>query len=123
MEYSDGVSNYERLLETIAYIECGKPITQKWLDLHYNHLCEYRKQFPEFAKVNIDIQDTSFRQMLIECDDLIERMITFYSYHKCFGTADYLQFNKYIVKIVTESDSFDEFDNMLSNLSLSGETN
>jgi hypothetical protein len=123
MDYSDGVSNYKRLLETIAYIESGKPIHQKWLDLHYKHLCEYRKQFPEFAKLNIDIQDKAFRQMLIECDDLIDRMITFYSYHKCFGIADYLQFNKFIVKIVTDSNSYDEFDNMLSNLSLSGETN
>jgi hypothetical protein len=122
MDYSDGVSNYERVLETIEYIESGKPTHQKWLDLHYKHLCEYRRHFPEFAKVNIDIQDKSFRQMLVECDDLIERMITFYSYHKCFGIADYLQFNKYIIKIVTESNSFDEFDSMLSNLSLSGET-
>jgi hypothetical protein len=120
--YSDPERNYLRVVDAIQHIESRRPCTQSWYDTHYAHLCEYRKQFPVFADVNPDVESEQLRCLGAECDDLIDRMMTLYSYHKWFDPGDYLQLNKHILTILQLVDDVDSLDGLLSKLTLGRES-
>ena len=115
-DYSDPHRNYLRIFETINYlIETPNP-PQSWINLQYLHMCAYRKHFPEFAVIHPEMGSESFRKVLVESDDLLDRMITLYEFHRVFDMSDYLKFNKNLAYIVKEIYSMDECMDLMSGL-------
>lgn len=116
MDYSDQHANYIRLLDTIVYLEKTPTPPQSWMDTHYKHMSAYRKHFPDFTVMHPEMESEYFRNILAESEDLLERMLTLYEYHRWFDVKDYLQFNKNLAYIVREIYALDEVGDMMSGL-------
>lgn len=116
MDYSDPHKNYLRLLEAVEYLETTNMPPQSWVDTQYKHMRAYRKQFPDFTVMHPEMEAKTFRDLLAETEDLLDRMLTLYEYHRWFDMADYRKFNQNLATIVKEVYSLEEFADMMSGM-------
>lgn len=116
MDYSDPWKNYLRVMETIEYLSMTDNPPQQWIDTHYRHMREYRKHFPDFTLMHPEMESVSFRNILAESEDLLDRMLNLYEYHRWYDMKDYLQFNKNLAYIVKEICCLDEVGDLMSGL-------
>jgi hypothetical protein len=92
--YSSPYENYYRLLTTIKEIESASRLTEDWFEEHKQHILKYREVFPNFRKVNEEMQDSDFRTKAEETETILSNLIHEIQTRNIFTSKVYLLLNK-----------------------------
>jgi hypothetical protein len=116
--YSSPHENYLRLLQTIETIEGGARLTEDWYEEHKEHIEKYRDVFPNFHKVNEDIEADEFRKKANEGEILLSNLVNEIQLRKTFNVRIYLALNKKLKELCEFIWGEDELLNMLGRMSM-----
>ena len=116
--YSSPYENYLRLLNTIKDIESNARLTEDWFEEHKQHILKYRDVFPNFRKVNEDVEDPTFRKKADETETLLSNLIDEILSRNIFTTRVYLLLNKKMKELCEIIWGEDELLEMLGQMRL-----
>jgi len=94
--YSSPYDNYLRMVETIEELENKIRITEDWYEEHKQHILKYREVFPNFQKVNEDLQDSEFRKKANETEIILSNLVNEIHTQGTFNVKLYLILNKHL---------------------------
>jgi len=75
-------SRFLQIVQTVAYLKSGGPITDEWTRLHTEHIREYRQACDDFAIIQEDIEDTEFRTAALTVETILNQLCTDMCYSK-----------------------------------------
>ena len=110
-QYTDKHKNYERLMNTISYMQSTTEFEQSFYDEHIMHIHAYRLVFPAMKDIHNEVEAKEFRNMLRETDKLMDQLIDTYDCHRWFPIGEYYKLNELLVnvtKYVCEMDDLEE---------------
>lgn len=114
--YSSCEMNYLRLIETIQELESNFRVTEDWTEDHKQHIFKYREMFPDFNKVNEDIESSDFRQKAYEAEIIITNLIHEIKFNGTINLKFYLILNKHLKYLCESVWSEDELADILGNM-------
>lgn len=94
--YSSPYENYLRLVQTIESLESGIRLTEDWYEEHKKHILKYISVFPDFGKVNGDIEEKEFRRKAKGIEVMLADLVNEIRITNTFNTKIYLILNKYM---------------------------
>ncbi len=92
--YSSPYENYLRLLQTIQTLESDARLTEDWICEHTRHIMKYREVFPDFKKINEEIEDNEFRKKASEAETVLANLVNEIKSRGTFTIKTYLLLNK-----------------------------
>ena len=116
--YSSPHENYLRLLNTIKEIESNSRLTEDWFEEHKHHILKYRDTFPNFRKVNEEMEDAEFRRKADETETILANLIHELQSRKTFTAKTYLLLNKRMKELCELIWGEDELLEMLGRMAL-----
>lgn len=115
-EYSSPEMNYLRIIETIQELESNFRVTEDWTEEHKRHIFKYREIFPDFSKVNPEVESEEFRQTAYETEILITNLIHEIKVNGTIHLRFYLILNKHLKYLCENVWSDEELANVLGNM-------
>lgn len=116
-QYSDPAKNHERIMDTLAYMQSTKEFDQKFFDTHITHIHAYKSTFPSMKNIHTEIDATSFRAKLDECDNIMDVLIDMYDCHRWFPVEQYYRLNELFIEILKYVSEIEELEDMFSMMS------
>lgn len=116
--YSSPHENYLRLLTTIKEIESGTRLSEDWFEEHKHHILKYRDVFPDFHRINEDLQDKTFRTKANETETILSNLINEVEIYKTFTPKLYLLLNKHMKQLCEIIWGEDELLEMLGRMQM-----
>lgn len=117
--YNDPTKNYERIMNTLSYMQSTIEFDDKFYDDNIIHIHAYRIAFPCFRDIHKEIESKIFRNKLAECDYLIDRIINTYDMHRWFDPSEYYRLNELLIETVCDvwkEGEIDELGDMFANM-------
>lgn len=97
--YSSPYDNYLRLVETIETLESNGRLTEDWYEDHKKHIFKYISIFPNFGRVNEEIEDKEFRRKAKGIEVMLADLVNEIRMTGTFNTRIYLILNKYMKEV------------------------
>jgi hypothetical protein len=110
--------NYETLVNTISFLENGGRITEDWVEENKDRITLYRECFEDFAKVNPEIDDPSFRRLAEETEVIMSYLYVEVIRTRTFTVNLFLQLNKHILALVSNASQETELLDMFKTMGL-----
>lgn len=114
--YSSPYDNYLRLLSVIQTIESGTRLTEDWFYEHKQHILKYREEFPNFRKVNEDMDDSDFRKKADETEIILSNLVNEVTTRNMFTVKLYLMLNKRMKELCEIKWGDDDLSEMLGRM-------
>lgn len=116
--YSCPEVNYCRIIETIQELESNVRVTEDWTEDHKKHIFKYRQIFPDFTKVNEEIEDVEFREKAKQTELLLRNIIHGITQYGTINLKFYLILNKHFKYLCECIYSEDELSNIMRDMGL-----
>jgi len=116
--YSSPYDNYLRLLTAIKDIESGARLTEDWFEEHKQHILKYRDTFPNFRKVNEEMDDPDFRKKADETETILSNLVSEVKSRSTFTVKLYHLLNKRMKELCELIWGEDELLEMLGRMSM-----
>jgi hypothetical protein len=116
--YSSPYENYLRLLQTIQSLESGVRLTEDWYCEHTDHILKYREVFPDFGRINEEIEDSEFRRKAVETETILSNLVNEIKSRGTFTVKMYLLLNKHMKDLTDIILGEDELLEMLGKMGL-----
>lgn len=118
-QYTDKHKNYERLMNTLSYMQSTTEFEQSFYDDHIMHIHAYRLVFPAMRDMHTEVEAKNFRTMLDECDKLMDLLIDMYDCHRWFPIGEYYKLNELLIDVTKYVWSMDELEDLFINMKTS----
>lgn len=102
MNDSQKYENYSFVQSCIETIQT-RSVSDTWIEFQKNRLNEYRQWIPNFAMINEDIRDITFRQTATNTELILDHLIK-----NEFDIKLYLLFNQYLKYLIDYFDDSEE---------------
>jgi hypothetical protein len=116
--HSSPYDNYLRLISVIQLIESGARVTEDWVEEHKQHILKYRDAFPNFRKVNEEMDDSDFRRKADETEVILSNLVHEVITRKTFTVKLYLLLNKRMKELCEIIWGEDELSDMLGRMGM-----
>lgn len=70
----DPYENFRKIMETVEFLNSKTPITQEWMTEHKELILKYRIWIPNYAVVNDEVTDKTFRKRCSDMETLISHL-------------------------------------------------
>ena len=117
-EYSDKYKNYIRLQETVTFLKNGGRVTEEWMEEHRRHILAYRETFPNFAEINEEVTDPTFRKVAQETEVLLTNLIESIRMNRFFNVKFYRMLNEHMIELCEHFFTEEELEFCMSKMSI-----
>lgn len=115
---SNGYENYCRLHRTVTFLKNRGEVTEEWMIEHREYILRYRKEFPDFSQVHLEVDDEHFRENAQETEEILASLVDCIRNTGFFNVLHYLMLNEHIIAICDHIFTQDELDLCMSKLSI-----
>lgn len=116
-QYSDKYKNTQLLLDTLSEMQSTTEFQQKFFDKHIVHIHVYKLNYPSFKDIHKEIDAKHFRNMLEECDKIIDNLIYAYDCYRWFPVDRYYNLIELILDVLKYVTEMEEIEDMMASLS------
>lgn len=119
-EFSDEQKNenYQRIVDTINFIQSGGKITEDWMDEERHYIYMYRSWIPDYSMVNPERETAEFRKVCHETETLIQYLLNYLKNTGHVEVKVYLMLLQHMRKIIDSIREEDELDDLMNGLAM-----
>jgi hypothetical protein len=118
MAYDDPYQNYLRLKNTVQYLQAGGRVTEDWLREHVAYILKYYEMFSVISDVNLEVEDSEFRNLAKETENLLQNLINCINEDEWFDINQYLKLNINLIKMCEILQLEQDLESVLNALSI-----